>query len=39
MKIYFSYRLDDMEDVVNVNERLNQQVHQKDERIALLQAK
>ena len=39
MKISFSYRLDDMEDVVNVNERLNQQVHQKDERISLLQAK
>ena len=32
-------RIDDLEDVVNINERLNQQLHQKDERITVLQTK
>ena len=34
-----TFRIDDLEDAVNINERLNQQLHQKDERIAVLQAK
>ena len=39
ISVDLTFRIDDLEDAVNINERLNQQLHQKDERMAVLQAK